>query len=71
MTTKRKTSMLSKQQQQTVLEALDVLYDVVDVYWAKGKLFVVNDYDIPAVEDYLDVSPVFFQFQSVNEEVYA
>ena len=63
--------MLSKQQQQTVLEALDVLYDVVDVYWAKGKLFVVNDYDIPAVEDYLDVSPVFFQFQSVNEEVYA
>lgn len=63
--------MLSKQQQQTVLEALDVLYDVVDVYWAKGKLFVVNDYDIPAVEDYLDVSPVFFQFRSVNEEVYA
>lgn len=63
--------MLSKQQQQTVLEALDVLYDVVDVYWAKDKLFVVNDYDIPAVEDYLDVSPVFFQFQSVNEEVYA
>ena len=63
--------MLSKQQQQTVLEALYVLYDVVDVYWAKGKLFVVNDYDIPAVEDYLDVSPVFFQFQSVNEEVYA
>ena len=63
--------MPSKQQQQTVLEALDVLYDVVDVYWSKGKLFVVNDYDIPAVEDYLDVSPVFFQFQSVNEEIYA
>ena len=62
--------MLTKQQEQQVLNELDTQFDVQDVYFAKGKLFVINAYDVPAVEDYLDASSDVFTYHYVEDDVY-
>ena len=54
---------------QDVLDALDLIYGVTDVYWHKDVLYVINDSDMPAVEDYLDVSPYLFRAESVSNDV--
>lgn len=62
--------MLTKQQEQQVLAELNTQFDVQDVYFAKGKLFVINAYDIPAVEDYLDTTRSVFTYHYVEDDVY-
>ena len=63
--------MLTKQQEAEVLQVLDETFDVQDVHFYKGKLFVINTYDVPAVEDFLETSAVYFQYQLAEEDVYA
>jgi len=63
--------MLTKQQEADALETLNAFFDVVDAYFHKGVLFVVNSYDVPAVEDYLEVAPAVFKFRAINEDEYA
>lgn len=60
----------SKQQEAEVLEALNAFFDVVDAYFHKGVLYVVNAFDIPAVEDYMEMSPFPFTYRYVNEDAY-
>ena len=63
--------MLTKQQQAQVIADLDTQFDVQDVYFAKGTLFVVNAYDIPAVEDYLETTNFTVRYQYVEDDVFA
>lgn len=46
--------MISKQHQEHILNELDTKVGVQDAYFYKGKLYVVNLYDMVAVEEYLD-----------------
>ena len=62
--------MLTKQQQADALETLAEFFDVSDAYFHKGTLFVVNAYDIPAVEDYLEMAPEPFVYRYVEEDAY-
>lgn len=48
--------MVTKAQEKDILTALDEQMDVQDVYFCKGVLYVINAYDIPAVEEFLDES---------------
>lgn len=46
--------MLKKATQTELLSALETHLNVTDVYFWKGKLVVVNEYDAPTVEEFLD-----------------
>lgn len=46
--------MLSKAQEQEFLESLEKCLDITDVYFCKGKLYVINAYDVEDVEEFLD-----------------
>lgn len=62
--------LLTKAQEKQALSDLAEQFDVQDVYFAKGKLFIINAYDIPAVEDYLDTTSDVFQYCYVEDDVY-
>lgn len=63
--------MLTKQQEQEVISILDNEFDVQDVYFTKGKLFVINAYDVPAVEDFQEMYTSYhFAYQYVEDDVY-
>lgn len=47
--------MLNKSYKKKITEDL-ILLDVYDVYWHRDTLYVINDYDMEAVESYLDVN---------------
>lgn len=50
--------MITKDQETQVLTALEQDLDVVDVYFHKGKLHIVNDYDVEVVQAYFDSHPL-------------
>lgn len=62
--------MLTKQQQLEVINELAEFYEVRDVYFSKGTLYVINAYDIPYVEDYLAAEDKYFRYQYVEEDAY-
>ena len=45
--------MLSTSEQQQVIGDLESMYGVHDVYFHKSKLYVINTYDMPDVDEYL------------------
>ena len=45
--------MIDRVTEENVLNALNMLYDITDVYFHKGKLYVINEYDLPSVEELL------------------
>ena len=46
--------MISKADEQEFLDSLEKCLDITDVYFHKGKLYVINQYDVEAVEEFLD-----------------
>lgn len=46
--------MVTKKQEQQIIDALNDQMDVQDVYFHKGVLYACNAYDIPAIEEWLD-----------------
>ena len=63
--------MLTKSQQADIINRLDQEFDVQDVYFHKGVLYVINTYDVPVVEDFLDVVGDYIAYQVVSEDMYA
>lgn len=63
--------MITRSKESKYLEILDNEFDVQDVYFHKGILYVVNAYDIPAVEDFMDTVEDCFSYQYVEEDTYA
>lgn len=45
--------MIDKATEKSILDALAEDYDILDVYFHKGKLYVVNGYDVEAVERFV------------------
>jgi hypothetical protein len=43
---------------------------VRDVYFSKGTLYVVNAYDIPAIEEYLETNIDIVRWQLTSEDEY-
>jgi glucose-6-phosphate isomerase len=62
--------MITKREEELVLTELSELFDITDVYFHKGVLFVINAYDIPAVEDYAEIAPAAFKYRYVKEDEY-
>jgi hypothetical protein len=62
--------MLNKINQQRVLNELNDLAGVYEVYWHKDILFVVNEQDIPYVEHFLDTTEwgAYVRYQSVKDD---
>lgn len=46
--------MLGKQQEQEFLDSLEKCLGITDVYFHKGKLYVINQYDVDDVDEFLD-----------------
>lgn len=46
--------MLTKEQEHSLLDSLERLVGVTDVYVHRGELVVLNDYDLELVEEFLD-----------------
>jgi len=46
--------MLTKEQERSLLDSLERLVGVTDVYVHRGELVVLNDYDLELVEEFLD-----------------
>lgn len=46
--------MIGKAQEKQVLDSLEELVGITDVYFHKGKLYVINEYDVDTVEEFLD-----------------
>lgn len=65
--------MLTKIQEKQVLAVLDEQMDVQDVYFCKGKLYVINAYDIPLVESFLDETSwgADIEYVYVEDETYS
>lgn len=65
--------MLTKKQEAQFLEQLDKQADVQDVYFCKGVLYVINGYDIPHLEKFLDDTPwgLSVTYRYVEEDQYA
>ena len=59
---------ITKAQEQQIKHELSEFFDVSDVYFHKGILYVQNSYDIPAVEDYLETSSYPFCYKYVEDE---
>lgn len=64
--------MISKKQETEVLDFLSEQLDITDVYFHKGKLYVINEYDVEAVEEFLDETSWGADIELVTpqEEVY-
>lgn len=45
--------MVTAAQQKQIISDLDTIHNVQDVYFHKNKLYVINSYDLPEVEQYL------------------
>ena len=63
--------MLTKTQENDLLGLLKDEFGVTDAYFSKGVLYVVNDYDVEAVEDFMDVAIEITRWQLVTEDAYA
>ena len=62
--------MISKAQEKQVLDSLDELLGITDVYFHKGKLYVINEYDVEAIEEYLDETGWAADIEAVYPESY-
>lgn len=49
--------MITKAQESQILDELEYL-NIYDVYFHKGKLCIVNDYDVAVIEEYLNTHPL-------------
>lgn len=58
--------MIDRDTELNVLNALNVLYDITDVYFHKGKLYVINDYDLETVNKCLDELSWFGPVEAVS-----
>ena len=65
--------MITKSQEKEIIAALDEQMDVQDVYFCKGKLYVINAYDIPLIEEWMDETNwgAVLEYVYVEEEPYA
>ena len=61
--------MLTVKEQTKILWDLEEL-EVVDVYFAKGTLFVINEYDLGAVTNYLQANKIVCAVQTVSSDEY-
>jgi len=55
--------------EQSILNQLERMLSIVDVYFHKGVLYVINDYDFEAVEEFMDETgyAADVDFRPVNE----
>ena len=60
--------MINKAKELEYLQQLDEQFDVQDAYFAKGVLYVVNAYDIPAVEDFMEMHTDITCYRYVEED---
>lgn len=52
-----------------IVDQLDRIADIQDVYFHKGTLYVVNEYDMDKVETFLNESGYDVFLKSCDEEV--
>jgi hypothetical protein len=62
---------MNKRKENDYLSQLAEMFGVTDVYFHKGYLFVINAYDIPAVEDFLEMAPDIIGYRLTTEDQYA
>lgn len=62
--------MITRAQQYQILESLERLLSITDVYFHKGVLYVVNDYDLTDVAAFMDETGWArdVEFRSASEE---
>lgn len=58
--------MLSLDEQTVVLDDLLREHQVSDVYFFKGRLYVVNEWDKPAVDQYIDATALFVETVTIE-----
>ena len=58
--------MLTLEQQTVVLDDL-LEIQVADVYFFKGRLYVVNAWDVPTVEQYISAACPFVQTTTIED----
>lgn len=63
--------MLSRADQLKVLSELDTRLDVQDVYFFRDKLYVLNDYDVATVEQYLQSEGLYEYVEFAVEDMVA
>jgi hypothetical protein len=59
---------MNKRKETEYLEILADIYGVTDVYFHKGVLFVVNGYDVPLVEDFLETVSDLVTYQYIEDD---
>lgn len=60
--------MLNTTTKRDIIKDLDEMFNVQDVYFNKGILYVINSYDIPSVEEYLDEERIDVEIRLVDEQ---
>ena len=63
--------MIGQQEQNELLSALETTLGITDVYFHKGQLYVINDYDVEAVEEFLDETGWAADVEMVEPEDYS
>ena len=62
--------MISLRIREQIIKELAQQFGVYDVYWHKDRLYIINSYDIPYVEDYIETSDLgqYITYQYVEED---
>ena len=55
--------------EKVVLARLDEEYDVQDVFFSRGTLYVLNAYDVPYVEEFVLVTGMPVKYELASEEL--
>lgn len=55
--------------EKVVLATLDEEYDVQDVFFSNGTLYVLNSYDIPYVEEMILISGMPVKYELASNEL--
>lgn len=59
---------MNKRKENEYLDQLEEVFGVTDAYFHKGYLYVVNAYDVPAVEDFLETAPDVIGYRLTTED---
>lgn len=66
--------MVSSTTREKIIHDLEKFFGIKDVYWHRDRLFVINSYDVPDVQEYLGTSDlneyVTYQYVDSDEPVY-
>ena len=65
------TMYLTKQDQDEIIDALRYEYDIEDVRFVKGRLFIENREDVDTVVQFLEDQSLAISYQYVEEDEFA